>query len=98
MWEDGRGVRRSVYGGNASLVFSQIRHKNQWEQRRGKETHFWTFSLNSLFSPSLPSDAERRRDDWREQRDGEIKPPSHMNRCVAKQAASWKIALSTTSS
>ena len=39
MWEDRRGVRRSVYGGNGSLVFSQIHHKNLREQRRGNETN-----------------------------------------------------------
>lgn len=31
------GVRRSVYGRDASLVFSHIHQKNLREQRRGKE-------------------------------------------------------------
>lgn len=50
MWEDRRGVRRSVYGGDASLVFSQIHHKNQREQRRGKERR-----VSGLFFSSEPS-------------------------------------------
>lgn len=56
MWEDGRGVRRSVYGGDVSLVFSQIQHKKTGGAEEGEtDEHVWTFSIEIFFFPSSPS-------------------------------------------
>lgn len=50
---DGRVERRSAYGGDASLVLSQIHRKNLREQRRGGDRFtLWDFffSLRISFS------------------------------------------------
>lgn len=55
------GERRSAYGGDASLVFSQIHRKNWWEQRRGKETSTSGVFFFSESSLHLSSAVDRRR-------------------------------------
>lgn len=63
MWKDRGGVRRRVYGGDVSLVFSWIHHKNLREQRRGKESSSsgLFFLLLTVASPCVFRHWEKER-------------------------------------
>lgn len=77
MWKDKRGVRRRMYGGDVSLVFSWIHPENLREQRRGKESSTSGLFFSRVFSPSrisvcLPS-LIKKKERWlagREERNG----------------------------
>lgn len=78
MWKDKRGVRRRMYGGDVSLVFSWIHPENLREQRRGKESSTSGLFFSRVFSPSrisvcLPSLIKKKKERWlagREERNG----------------------------
>lgn len=100
MWKDKRGVRRRMYGGDVSLVFSWIHPENLREQRRGKESSTSGLFFSRVFSPSrisvcLPS-LIKKKERWlagREERNGLENLKQTRSRQFHKKNAVWTAPL-----